>query len=261
MPRVASVYERAENSKTPKSMRACKSVTDLLEPSEFAIARESCAVCGFPVSVRLCKMDIGVRCPICGASAVSQSLVEALSRKISNICECDAYELSSAGVLVTFLKRRARSLTTSEFFDDVPVGKYSGRWIRCEDVQSLTFADESFDLCTSTEVFEHVASDIAAFGELFRVLRPGGTLVFTVPLSDSQITVERTTVNNGLRYQTMPAEYHADRFRGPHVFCYRNYGRDILDRLRQVGFANAAFYRPSRRLFGFARDVVIANRV
>jgi SAM-dependent methyltransferase len=241
-------------------MRAFKSIVNLLKPSELAIANESCAVCGFPVSVRLCKMDVGVRCPICGASAIAQSLVEALICKIPNLNECDAYELSSAGVMVSFLKRRARSLTVSEFFDDVPVGGFSSSGVRCEDAQSLTFADESFDLCTSTEVFEHVESDFAAFGECLRVLRPGGTLIFTVPLTDSPTTVERTTLHNGKRHLTMPAEYHADRFRGPHVFCYRNYGKDILDRLCQVGFANATFYRPARGLFGFARDVVIASR-
>lgn len=241
-------------------MRIIKSIVSLLESSEFAIANEACALCGFPVSVRLCKMDIGVRCPICGASAISQSLVEALRCNISSLIDCDAYELSSVGVLVSFLKRRTRSLTVSEFFDDVPVGAFSSGGVRCEDVQSLTFADKSFDLCTSTEVFEHVTSDIAAFGELLRVLRPGGTLVFTVPLSDSRNTIERTALHDGTRYLTMAAEYHADRLRGPHVFCYRNYGRDILDRLRQVGFASATFYRPTRRLFGFARDVVIARR-
>ncbi len=241
-------------------MRAFKSVVDLLEPSELAVAHESCALCGFPISVRLCKTDVGVRCPICGASAISQSLVEALSCNISNLGECDAYELSSTGVLVRFLNRRTRSLIVSEFFDDVPVGKCSSSGIRCEDAQSLTFADESFDLCTSTEVFEHVASDIAAFGELLRVLRPGGTLIFTVPLSDSHSTIERTALRNGSMHLTMPAEYHADRFRGPRVFCYRNYGRDILDRLRQAGFADAKFYHPFRRLFGFARDVVIAKK-
>jgi SAM-dependent methyltransferase len=232
----------------------------LLEPSAFAMVRESCAVCGFPMSIRLCRRDVGVRCPVCGASAISQSIAEAVRHTVSRLGACDAYELSSTGVLVGFLRRRVRLLTVSEFFDDVPAGQTSPSGIRCEDVQSLTFADASFDLCTSTEVFEHVPNDSVAFAEVLRVLRPGGTLIFTVPLSDAHDTVERTALSNGIRHRTLPAEYHADRFRGPRVFCYRNYGRDILDRLLQAGFVNARFYRPSRRLFGLARDVVIANR-
>lgn len=34
--------------------------------------------------------------------------------------------------------------------------------VRCEDVQHLTFASASFDLCISTEMFEHVPTTSAA---------------------------------------------------------------------------------------------------
>ena len=51
------------------------------------------------------------------------------------------------------------ALTFSEFFDDVePGGERDG--VPCENVQHLTYADESFDVCTSTEVLEHVADDV-----------------------------------------------------------------------------------------------------
>jgi len=92
------------------------------------------------------------------------------------------------------------------------------------------------------------------------VLRPGGVLVFTVPLTGKSSTVERTSIIDGLRVDTMPAEYHSDRFRGPNVFCYRNYGDDILQRLTEAGFVDAQFYLPSQRLFGHSRRVVVAHR-
>src|SRR5215218_66776 len=46
---------------------------------------------------------------------------------------------------------------------------------------SLPFADETIDKAVSSEVLEHLPDDRAAVAELFRVLRPGGTLVVTVP--------------------------------------------------------------------------------
>lgn len=48
-------------------------------------------------------------------------------------------------------------------------------------VDALPFADASFDTVLSTEVWEHVENSLAAARETFRVLRPGGRLVITVP--------------------------------------------------------------------------------
>jgi SAM-dependent methyltransferase len=46
---------------------------------------------------------------------------------------------------------------------------------------SLPFATGSFDKAVCSEVLEHLPDDQAALSELFRILRPGGTLVVTVP--------------------------------------------------------------------------------
>lgn len=48
-------------------------------------------------------------------------------------------------------------------------------------VTALPFPASSFDLITSLDVIEHVDDDRAALTELFRVLKPGGVLMLTVP--------------------------------------------------------------------------------
>jgi SAM-dependent methyltransferase len=48
-------------------------------------------------------------------------------------------------------------------------------------VDRLPFRDGSFDTVLSTEVWEHVEDASAAARETWRVLRPGGRLVITVP--------------------------------------------------------------------------------
>jgi ubiquinone/menaquinone biosynthesis C-methylase UbiE len=45
----------------------------------------------------------------------------------------------------------------------------------------LPFAGGSFDKAVCSEVLEHLPDDRAALHELFRIIKPGGTLVVTVP--------------------------------------------------------------------------------
>ena len=52
------------------------------------------------------------------------------------------------------------------------------------DAMALPFEDDSFDHVVCSEVLEHLADDLKAVRELYRVLKPGGTLVVTVPNAD-----------------------------------------------------------------------------
>ena len=55
----------------------------------------------------------------------------------------------------------------------------------CADVvtdEFLPFPDASFDLCLCTQAFYFVENVHAAIGEFERVLRPGGSVVLTVPI-------------------------------------------------------------------------------
>jgi len=51
----------------------------------------------------------------------------------------------------------------------------------CSDVTRLAFGDESFDVVVSSECIEHTPDPRAAVLELFRVCRPGGSVVITCP--------------------------------------------------------------------------------
>lgn len=53
--------------------------------------------------------------------------------------------------------------------------------VRLGDVQDMPFDDDSFDLVLATDIIEHVPDDTQAMRELRRVLKPGGTLLLTVP--------------------------------------------------------------------------------
>ena len=187
------------------------------------------------------------------------SLVSVLRREIGNLVPLHVYELSSRGPLVNWLRRHARRVSCSEYFDGVPLGAMVND-VQCQDVQRLTYASASFDLCTSTEVFEHVPDDSRGFAELHRVLRPGGRLVFSVPMSSEARTVERAVLNGGEIHHLLPPEYHGDRIRGQgRVLAYRNYGLDILDRVSSQGFRDVRFVQPTHQIGRWVQPIIVAT--
>src|SRR5690606_22856632 len=143
-----------------------------LEPRALAARPFKCPACGPSLLVRVAAHPIGVRCLRCGASAITLSLISVLLEIRPEFRSDTVYELSARGPLVAFLRRHVPDLTCSEFFDNVAPGQRQDG-VLCQDVQRLSFADATCDLCTSTEVFEHVPDDLRGFREIRRVLQRG----------------------------------------------------------------------------------------
>ncbi len=229
----------------------------------LSICLEHCPLCmSRRIIVRLDENELAVRCLWCRSSAVTMSLAAVLSAAAGDLESKEVYELSSRGPLFKHLKQRAGKLTFSEYFDQVGPGEFHNG-VQCQDVQNLTYSDKSFDICTSTEVFEHVPDDLKGFSEIFRVLRPGGLFIFTVPLSGSVETVERARLKpNGRIEHLLPPEYHIDPARDHKgTLVFRNYGADIVQRLKNQGFSEAKLVNPEINIpWGLARRVVVCTK-
>jgi SAM-dependent methyltransferase len=218
-----------------------------------------CNLCGGFV-IRWSSDVFGNRCVRCLSTQIHRAMGLAIDA-IDLPGNARAYELSSRGALFRHLRRRFRDFHFSEYFDDVPPG---GTWneVPCQDVQNLRHPNGTFDLVTSTEVFEHVPDDAKGFSEIRRVLKPGGWLVFTVPLTRNPVTVERARRNADGRVEHMlPPEYHSDRLRGRgKILAYRNYGRDIVDRLRDAGLVPEILTMASARFMVSPLDVLTGRK-
>jgi SAM-dependent methyltransferase len=217
----------------------------------------TCNLCGFLV-LRLHPGDAGRRCLRC-FSTFRHRAVGAVLARLGLGRDARVYEMSSRGALCRHLRRTFAQVTVSELFDDVVPGGFRDG-VQCQDAQRLTYGDAAFDLVTSTEVFEHVPDDHRAFAEIHRVLRPGGVLLFTVPLMDTMTTLERARMHGATVVHLVSPEYHGDRLRGRKgVLAFRTYGLDILDRLGAAGF-EAALERIDDAAHAVAGGKVVVGR-
>lgn len=63
----------------------------------------------------------------------------------------------------------------------VAIAQYCGLFASVCPVETLTFQDNFFDVCLIFDVLEHLYNPEDGIKELYRVLKPGGKLIGTVP--------------------------------------------------------------------------------
>lgn len=170
------------------------------------------------------------------------------------------YSASANDALYNAIGKGNPNFVASEYFPDVPAGEEKNG-VLCQNLEALTFADHSFDVVITEDVLEHVQDWEQAVREIARVLKPAGAHIFTVPLWLDRPTVERVRIRDGHIEYLLPPEYHGDPIRGK-ILAYRNFGIDVLEKLRQLGFETQlqlSTYRDILR-FGIADSIVLVSR-
>jgi Methyltransferase domain len=135
--------------------------------------------------------------------------------------------------------------------------------IEHQDLTALSYPDASVDVVLSSDVLEHIPDPYRAHAEIHRVLRPGGSHLFTVPFHQTWFHDEpRAAVDadGSVTLLAEPAIYHTDAplYHGdptqpsPGVLVYTIFGLQMLVRLREIGFDTSLYqlYLPSRGILG-----------
>lgn len=94
------------------------------------------------------------------------------------------------------------------------------------DLISTSLQSESFDAVLCIHVLEEIIDDRRAMEEIYRILKPGGWAVISVPSRMNQLTYEDSSI-------IMPKERKHAFGEPDHV---RVYGYDIVERLEACGF-------------------------
>jgi SAM-dependent methyltransferase len=111
--------------------------------------------------------------------------------------------------------------------------------VRHEDVEDMSFDDESFDLIVSNDVFEHVPNPSLAFSECARVLRAGGVMLATIPFhSDLDASVVRARLIDNKVENLLPPSFHGNPISADGSLVFTDFGWDVIASIKNAGFAN-----------------------
>jgi SAM-dependent methyltransferase len=80
------------------------------------------------------------------------------------------------------------------------VARERGLDVMRADARCLPVRSGSFDLVTAFDVLEHIDEDYVAVGEMFRALRPGGTLLVSVPCDMALWSAHDVALSHMRRY-------------------------------------------------------------
>ena len=125
--------------------------------------------------------------------------------------------------------------------------------VRHEDLRNLSFPNNSFDLVLSAEVFEHIPDPYLALSEVFRVLKPGGAYLWTVPMNpdihsrDAQLSLLSkdgkrfdaaepvSTVPDGPKIKA--PQFHGDPLSPQGIVVFQIFGAgELLPKMCKLGF-------------------------
>lgn len=246
-------------------MRIARRARDILHSHRLGGPR--CAICGFggkrshknvlwpelvaeweltPQWAKWIDEREGTCCVWCGSSLRSSQLAAAVLRAANARCGSKAprlntlfrdpkardlsiAEINSAGNLHRYLVRCAR-LRHSEYASQSPT-------VPSEDLLNLSYADFSFDLVITSDTLEHVSDIEKSLRETYRVLKSGGTHVFSVPIVWDRTTRQRATLTNGQVKHLLPPSYHGSSGEGKTDFLvFYEFGADIVQKCEAVGF-------------------------
>ncbi len=110
-----------------------------------------------------------------------------------------------------------------------------------QDLTDLDCPNERFQYVLSFDCFEHIPDYTQAFSEIFRILKPSGQLLFSVPFNvNADDTIIRASIDEqGETTFHVEPEYHGNPMSKEGSLSYYTFGWDLLDTLKSVGFSEA----------------------
>jgi len=178
----------------------------------------------------------------CGLSNRNRLIYSAITLEKPSEPDMRIAILERTSTLYRRLQETFPQIIGSEYIGEgVPGGTLhtvGGLSVRHESITGLSFPSCSLDVIVHNDVLEHVFNYRKALEELHRVLRKGGSLIFTCPfffMLNRELQKARILTDGSIEFLMEP-EYHGDPINPQGALTFYHYGWGLLDDLIQCGF-------------------------
>ena len=134
------------------------------------------------------------------------------------------------------LRKGAADYVGSHYFPDKKMGMRVGQY-RNENLESQTFAENTFDLVVSLDVMEHVFQPQKVYAEIYRTLKPNGYYIHTFPIQKWRVEAFEKTAklldNGTIQHLIAVPEYHGNPIDDKGSLVTHYYGYDISKEIAQ----------------------------
>jgi hypothetical protein len=167
------------------------------------------------------------------------------------------YAMEQISPLFHWLKNHLTAIhcVGSEYLNSELSGGTIVDGIRHEDAESLSFEDQTFDLITSNDVLEHVNAPERAMSEMYRILKPAGEVLITIPFHlFTAKNVRRALLKEGKIEHLLPPSYHGNPISSEGSLVFHDFGWEFVEQLRESGFQEVALCSYWSYLYGYLGD-------
>lgn len=217
-----------------KAMRPVAAEPAPTQPPAFLSSSGVCPVCGQTtefVSPEPWLRDHFI-CTNCGSIPRERALMVVLDQLHPDWAELAIHESSPSNRGASArIASDCTGYSTSYYFPGVEPGS-AAHGSRCENLEALTYSDETFDLVITQDVLEHVFHPDRVFSEIARVLKPGGSHIFTVPITRyREPSLRRARLTDGVVEHLLPAQFHGNPIDDSGALVTIDWGWDICEHI------------------------------
>lgn len=180
-----------------------------------------------------------LECPICHMNNRQRLVASIIDEKLNGKKNLDVYFMEQVTSIFKWSESKFSNhkIVGSEYLGhSLEAGDlYQG--LRHEDVENLSFQDDSLDMIFSNDVFEHIPDPGKGFSECYRVLRTGGELIMTIPFhEESRCSEARSKIVDGQLVRILPDAFHGNPISSEGSLVFTDFGWDVLELAKEIGF-------------------------